>query len=104
MTVLMGSLEAVRRKLRALTAVAGDAGATEHERATAEALKTRLEQQLRKAGAPAGDWTDNAFRLGKWAKEMKKSASPGAPSEDWTDNARRLGNVVRRGYKKSLSE
>jgi hypothetical protein len=37
MTVLMGSLEAVRRKLRALTAVAGDAGATEHERATAEA-------------------------------------------------------------------
>jgi squalene cyclase len=104
MTVLMGSLEAVRRKLRALTAVAGDAGATEHERATAEALKTRLEQQLRKAGAPAGDWTDNAFRLGKWAKEMKKSASPGAPSEDWTGNARRLGNVVRRGYKKWLSE
>jgi hypothetical protein len=36
----MGSLEAVRRKRRALTAVAGDAGATEHERATAEALKT----------------------------------------------------------------
>jgi squalene cyclase len=104
MTGLMGSLEAVRRKLRALTAVAGDAGATEHERATAEALKTRLEQQLRKAGAPAGDWTDNAFRLGRWAKEIKKSASPGAPSEDWTDNARRLGNVVRRGYKKWLSE
>ncbi len=104
MTGLMGSLEAVRRKLRALTAVAGDAGATEHERATAEALKTRLEQQLRKARAPAGDWTDNAFRLGRWAKEIKKSASPGAPSEDWTDNARRLGNVVRRGYKKWLSE
>jgi squalene cyclase len=104
MTGLMGSLEAVRRKLRALTAVAGDAGATEHERATAEALKTRLEQQLRKAGAPAGDWTDNAFRLGRWAKEIKKSASPGAPSEDWTDNARRLGNVVHRGYKKWLSE
>jgi squalene cyclase len=104
MTGLMGSLEAVRRKLRALTAVAGDAGATEHERATAEALKTRLEQQLRKAGAPAGEWTDNAFRLGRWAKEIKKSASPGAPSEDWTDNARRLGNVVHRGYKKWLSE
>jgi hypothetical protein len=104
MTGLKGSLEAVRRKLRALTAVAGDAGATEHERATAEALKTRLEQQLRKAGAPAGDWRDNAFRLGRWAKDIKKSASPGAPSEDWTDNARRLGNVVRRGYKKWLSE
>src|SRR5438309_4795304 len=103
-TGLIGSVEAVRRKLRALAAVAEDPGATAHERATAEALKTRLEQQLRKAGAPAGDWTDNAFRLGRWAKEIKKSASPGAPSEDWTDNARRLGNVVRRGYKKWLSE
>ena len=51
---IMGSIEAVRRKLRAVTAVAGDAGATEHEKANAAALKTRLEQQLREAGAPAG--------------------------------------------------
>jgi hypothetical protein len=54
MTGLMGPMEAVRRKLRALAAVAGDAGATEHERATAKALKARLEQRLSEAGAPAG--------------------------------------------------
>jgi hypothetical protein len=44
---LMGSVEAIRRKLRAVTAVAKDSGATEHEKANAEALKTRLEQRLR---------------------------------------------------------
>ena len=65
LTGLLGSVEALRRKLRALTAMAGDAGATEHERANAEALKSRLEQRLRDAGVPAGDWTDNAYRLGK---------------------------------------
>jgi hypothetical protein len=84
--------------------MAGDAGATEQERATAEALKARLEQRLSEAGAPAGDWTDKAFRLGRRAKEIKKSASPAAPSEDWTETAHRLGKAVRRGYKRWLSE
>ena len=51
---LMGSVEAVRRKLRAVTAVAKDSGATEHEKVSAEALKTRLEQRLREAGALRG--------------------------------------------------
>ena len=101
---LIGSLGAVRRKLRALTAVVEDTGATEHERANAEALKTRLEQRLREAGAPAGDWTDNAYRLGRWAREMKKSTAPASPKGDWTDNAHRLGKAVRRGYKRWLSE
>jgi hypothetical protein len=95
-SVLMGSVEAVRRKLRALTAVIADTGVTEHERANAEALKARLEHRLREAGAPAGDWTDNAFRLGRWAV---KSASPVSPKGDWTDNAHRLGKALRRGYK-----
>jgi hypothetical protein len=101
---LMGSVEAVRRKLRAVAAVAKDPGATEHEKANAETLKTRLEQQLRDAGAPAGDWTDKAFRLGSWAKNVKKSASPASPNGDWTDNAFRLGRALRRGYKRWLSE
>jgi hypothetical protein len=65
MNGLSGSVEGVRRKLRALIALIKDPGATEHERANAKALKTRLEQRLREAGAPAGDWTDNAFRLGR---------------------------------------
>jgi hypothetical protein len=104
LTGLLGSVEALRRKLRALTAVAGDAGATEHERANAEALKSRLEQRLRDAGVPAGDWTDNAFRLGRWAKEMRKSASPASPTGDWTDNAHRLGKALRRGHKRWLSK
>ena len=93
---IMGSVEAVRRKLRAVTAVAEDAAATEHEKANAAALKTRLEQRLREAGAPAGDWTDNLFRLGR----LSKSVSPASPRGDWTDHALRLGKTLRRGYKK----
>ena len=101
---LMGSVEAVRRKLRAVAAVAEDRGATEHEKANAAALKARLEQRLKEAGAPAGDWTDNAFRLGRWAREISKSASPASPRGDWTDNALRLGKALRRGYKRWRSE
>lgn len=48
------SVEAVRRKLRSLAAMARDAGATEQERATAETLKARLKQRLSEAGVPAG--------------------------------------------------
>ena len=97
------SVAAVRRKLGALAATARDAGATEQERATAEALKVRLEQQLSEAGVPAGDWTDNAFRLGRWAKEMRKSAPLGAPNGDWMETAHQLGKAVGQGYKKWFS-
>jgi squalene cyclase len=95
------SVEALRRKLRAVAAMAQDPAATNHERANAKALTARLQRRLREAGLPAGDWTDNVFRLGRWAKEMKKSTSP---KGDWTDNARRLGKVLRRGYKSWLSD
>jgi hypothetical protein len=101
---LIGSVAALRRKLRALTSVAEDAGATAPEKANAEALKKILEQRLREAEAPAGDWTDNAFRLGRWTGDMRKSTAPESPKGDWTDNAHRLGKAVRRGYKKWLSE
>lgn len=84
--------------------MAKDPAATEHERPNAEALKARVEQQLREAGSPAGDWTDNVFRLGRWAKEMRQSTSPASPREDWSDNALRLGKALRRGYKRWLSE
>jgi hypothetical protein len=94
------SVEAVRRKLRAIAAVAKDPGATDHERTNASALKKRLEQRLREAAAPAGDWTDNAFRLGRWAKSLTRSASPGSAKGDWTDNAFRLGKALRRGYRR----
>jgi predicted trehalose synthase len=100
----IGSVGALRRKLRALASVAEDAGATAPEKANAEALKKRLEQRLREAGAPAGDWTDNASRLGRLAKEMRKPASPDAAKGDWTDNAHRLGKAFRRSYKKWLSD
>jgi hypothetical protein len=100
-----GPLGALRRKLRALAAVAGDAGATAAERENAEALKNRLEDRLRAAEVrtPAGDWTDHAFRLGQWAKKMRQSASPAVGNGDWTDNAHRLGKAVRRGYRKWFS-
>jgi hypothetical protein len=102
LTKLIFSAADVRRKLRAVSALAQHAGATEHERANAEALKSRLQQRLKEAGEPAGDWTDNAFRLGRQVKELAKGTSPGSPKGDWTDNAFRLGKALRRGYKKWL--
>ena len=99
---LIGSVADIRRKLRAVVALAENAGATEHERATAEALKARLQKRLRDVGEPAGDWTDKAFRLGRRVKEVTKTTSPGSPNGDWTDNAFRLGKALRRGYKKWL--
>ena len=99
---LIGSVADIRRKLRALAALAQNAGATEHERANAEALKARLQQRLKDAGEPAGDWTDNAFRLGRQVKELTKADVARSPKGDWTDNAFRLGKALRRGYKKWL--
>jgi hypothetical protein len=101
---LIGSIASVRRKLRAVAAIIADPAATEHEKANAQTLKARLERRLREAGAPAGDWTDTAFRLGKWAKELQQASSPAAPKGDWTDNAHRLGKALRRGYKRWSSE
>jgi hypothetical protein len=88
-----GSVEGIRRKLRGVSAVVGDPGATQHERATAAALKARLEQRLEDAGTPAGDWTDNAFRLGKWAKNLTKPASPSHPR--WTGPTMPSGSAGR---------
>jgi len=101
---LLGSVGSIRRKLRAVAAVIADPAATENERANARALKARLERRLRDAGVPTGDWTDNAFRLGRWAKELRESSSPASPKGDWTDNAHRLGKALRQGYKRWLSE
>ncbi len=101
---IKGSVEALRRKLRGIAAVVKDPGATDHERANATALKARIEQRLREAGSPAGDWTDNVFRLGRWAQEIRKSTAPASPKGDWTDNAQRLGKALRRGYKSWLSD
>ena len=47
---LVGSIEALRRKVRAVAAILGDPGATEHEKVNATVLKTRLEQRLKDAG------------------------------------------------------
>ena len=101
---LIGSVVNVRRKLRAVAAVIADPAATAHEKANAEALKGRLERRLREAGVPAGDWTDNAFQLGRWVGQLKKSSSPALPKGDWTDTAHRLGKALRQGYKRWSSE
>src|SRR5438045_1373671 len=101
---LIGSIVNVRRKLRSIAAVIADPAATPQEKANAEALKGRLERRLKEAGVPAGDWTDTAFRLGNWARQLTKSSSPGSPKGDWTDNAHRLGKALRRGYKRWSSE
>src|SRR3954447_10657737 len=98
------SVAALRRKLRGLGAVVQDPAATAAEKANATALKKRLEQRLRQAGAPAGDWTDKAFRLGRWGKEIRRPASPGPTGGEWTEHPRQLGKVARRVYKKWSSE
>jgi hypothetical protein len=100
----IGSLESVRRKLRAVAAVLADKAATEHERVNAAAVKARLERRLRAAGEPRGDWTDSVFRLGRLARKIEKSAVPRSPRGDWTDHARRLGKALRRGYTRWLSD
>ena len=98
------SIAALRRKLRGLGAVVEDPAATAPEKATAAALKKRLEQRLREAGTPAGDWTDHAFRLGRWTKQMRRSVSPPPAGADWTEHARSFGKAARRAYKKWSSE
>ena len=98
------SLEAVRRKLRAVASVLADRGATAHERVNAAALKARLERRLEAAGEPAGDWTDSAFRLGRLARNLEKSSAPRSPKGDWTDHALRFGKALRRGYKRWLAD
>ena len=91
------SSEAIRRKLRALTAVLSDPAATEPERANAEGLKVRLEKQLTEEATPEGKWAGIMFRLGQRVKEMSSQPSP---KGDWTDHAFRLGRMLRKGFKR----
>src|ERR1700690_4129560 len=91
------SAVAIHRKLRALAAVFLDPAATEHEKANAERLTRRLEEQLGQEATPEGAWTGIMFRLGRGVKEI---TSPPSPKGDWTDHAFRLGRMVRRGFKK----
>src|SRR5438105_15491290 len=93
---LLHPLAALRRKLLALAAVARDAGATAPERAAAATLKNRLKERLRKAGVPAGDWTDNAFRLSRWAKRVRQPCPTVDGDTVLPDHSRKLGKVVSR--------
>jgi hypothetical protein len=95
-----GALAAWRRRLRALAALAVDPGATPAERANAASLRKLLEQRLRKAGAPKGDWTDQVFRLGRRIKGMQNAGALKSGNGDFTDHARRLGKLVGRAYRK----
>jgi hypothetical protein len=98
---------AIHRKLRGLAAVFSDPAATEHEKANAERLKARLEEQLPQERepsepapsepAPSAAWTKIMFRLGRGVREMRP---PPSPKGDWTDHAFRLGRMLRRGLKR----
>jgi hypothetical protein len=104
---------AIHRKLRGLAAVFSDPAATEHEKANAERLKARLEEQLPQEPTPTeaaptetapseptpgAAWTNIMFRLGRGVREMK--SPPPSPKGDWTDHAFRLGRMLRRGFKR----
>jgi hypothetical protein len=91
------SSEAIRRKLRALTAVLLDPAATGPERANAEGLKVRLEKQLTEGATPEGKWAAMMFRLGRQVKDMTSQPSP---KGDWTDHAFRLGRMLRKGFQR----
>jgi hypothetical protein len=91
---------AIYRKLRGISAVLLDPAATEHERTNADALKIRLEKQLKQEATPEGTPLDTMFRLGRAVKEIKQSASPSSSNKDWTDHAFRLGRTLRRSFKK----
>jgi hypothetical protein len=91
---------AIHRKLRGIAAVLLDPAATEHERTNAEALKIRLEKQLKQEATPEGTRLDIMFRLGRAVKEIKQSTSPSSPKNDWTDHGFRLGRTLRRMFKK----
>jgi hypothetical protein len=93
----LNATEAIRRKLRALTAVLLDPAATEPERTNAEGLKVRLEKRLAEEATPERKWTDIMFRLGRGVKEI---TSQPAPKGDWTDHAFRLGRMLRKGFKR----
>jgi hypothetical protein len=101
---------AIHRKLRGLSAMFSDPAATEHEKANAERLAARLEEQLPQEEpkpsepppsepAPSPGWTNIMFRLGRGVKVVKSSAPP-SPKGDWTDHAFRLGRMLRRGLKR----
>ena len=91
---------AIHRKLRGIAAVLLDPAATEHERTNAEAVKIRLEKQLKQEATPEGTRLDIMFRLGRAVKEIKQSTSPSSSNKDWTDHAFRLGRTLRRSFKK----
>lgn len=91
----IGAVADLHRKLRAVTRIIEDPAATEHEKANARSLGARLQRRLKDAGAPAGDWTDTAFRLGQWAKDLRTVTTPAAPKGNWTDTAHRIGKAVR---------
>lgn len=96
----MSAVEAMHRKLRGVVAVLRDSAATEHERENAAALKARLEEKLKREGAPSGDWTDIAFRLGRKVHAVKKSTSPASPNGNSSRIAFQLGRAVGQGLKK----
>jgi hypothetical protein len=96
----MNPVEALHRKLRRLDALVNDPSVNEHERANAEALKTRLEAMLTKAGVPKGDWTDVLFRFGRTVQEMKKTTAPPQSSSSASNIGFHLGRTLREGLKK----
>ena len=96
----MKPVDAIHRKLRGLLAVARDGAATDNEKANAEALKARLEKQLRDEGVPKGDWTDAAFRLGRTIKKLDQSTAPPASVEGASKISYRLGKALGHGLKK----
>lgn len=95
-------LESIKRKLRSLDAVLKDPAATASERATAAALKARLEEKLRADHGDDDDaeWSALAFRLGRKLRKINAATAP-PPSRSGVGRLGfRLGRAFGAGLKK----
>ena len=95
-------LESMGRKLRSLEALLKDPAATASERATAAALKARLEEKLRagRGDDEDADWTAFAFRLGRKLQEIDAATAPPPSSRGPARLGFRLGRALGAGLKK----
>jgi hypothetical protein len=91
------STSAVQRKLTALKAIIEDPATSEHERANARTLMTRLEKQIPTEGAPPGPVAKVMFEMGRSARNVIEETYQ---KGDLTNHAFRAGRIVGKLFKR----
>ncbi len=91
------SSSAVQRKLAALKAILEDPATSEHERANARTLMTRLEKQIESEAETAEPLNKAMFVMGRSVRNVMNGTFQ---KSDWTDHAFRAGRVVGKLFKR----